>query len=91
MVITNFRDWMRIHEQQAVPNGTSAEKNGYNTNDVPQKIKKTLVGSLGKPDKVRKDSLKRLAVQMSNDPKATDDDIKAVSKAMEDDPRSKNN
>lgn len=90
MGIINFHDWMRIQEQQAVPDGISAEKNVNNINNAAQKIKKTLVGSLGKPDRVKKASLKNLATQMANDPKATDDDIKAVSKAMEDESGVKN-
>lgn len=85
MALIEFSEWVKLREQAygaAAGPIAGAAADAAKNQMTDMKIKKTIAGSLSKPEKVRKSALQNLAMQMANDPKSKPDDIKKVSDAM---------
>jgi hypothetical protein len=78
-----FSKWVELREQAPMAaSGAVAPGRKDDMAQIDMKIKKTIAGNLGKPDKMRKAGLQNLAVQMTNDPNVKPKDMQKVADAM---------
>lgn len=82
MAFIKFSNWVELREQAPGQPAGVAPGRKDDMAQTDMKIKKTIAGNMGKPDKVKKSALKNLANQMANDPNSKPEDLKKVSDAM---------